>query len=212
MSEKRSVYGAPNPPWPAPDHVALTTGGTFDSLEHETPAADLAALERLSDLAIFPGGGSHETGDTVAVEVGSWVGGTARVFARHFDRVFCIDTFEGTPSDRIGEVARRHGSAKVLDTFCRNMGPDLFTTVVPLVGRSVDWARRWPAQVDLVFLDADHSYAAVAADIAAWRPIVRPGGILCGHDFGSFLGVTRAVVEAFGDRYSVEGSVWWVHV
>jgi predicted O-methyltransferase YrrM len=101
----------------------------------------------------------------------------------------------------------------VLDTFCANVGPLLNTIVFPVVGRSLDWARRWPlGTVDLVFLDADHDYAAVAADIAAWRPVVRPGGILCGHDFGDFAGVTRAVVEAFDGRYHVEGTVWWVNV
>jgi hypothetical protein len=35
---------------------------------------------------------------------------------------------------------------------------------------------------DLVFIDADHSYASVTADIAAWRSKVRRAGILCGHD------------------------------
>lgn len=59
-------------------------------------------------------------------------------------------------------------------------------------------------QFDFVYIDADHSYAAAKADIEAWLPLVRPGGILAGHDFvpdgeysyGSF-GVKRAVTERF---------------
>lgn len=39
--------------------------------------------------------------------------------------------------------------------------------------------------MDLVFIDADHRYPAVRDDIAAWWPKVRPGGILCGHDYFS---------------------------
>jgi hypothetical protein len=49
---------------------------------------------------------------------------------------------------------------------------------------------------DFVFLDADHSYKAVKEDIEAWGPKVRPGGWLCGHDYGKpALGVTQAVSE-----------------
>lgn len=57
--------------------------------------------------------------------------------------------------------------------------------------------------LDWVYLDADHSYSAVAEDLRAWWPKVRPGGVLAGHDFvldgfypraGTF-GVMRAVLE-----------------
>ena len=37
--------------------------------------------------------------------------------------------------------------------------------------------------VDLVFIDADHREEGVIRDIEAWRPKIREGGILCGHDF-----------------------------
>lgn len=54
--------------------------------------------------------------------------------------------------------------------------------------------------VDLVYLDADHRYEAVRADIAAWWPKVKPGGLLMGHDYGpGSPGVMRAVEERFRD-------------
>lgn len=40
-----------------------------------------------------------------------------------------------------------------------------------------------PASVDVVYIDANHTRPQVRADIEAWWPIVRPGGILAGHDF-----------------------------
>ena len=143
------------------------TAMTFDPLEHVTPQVDLDALARLGRMVGSLG--------AEAVEVGSWVGGTRRILAQHFGRVYCVDTFEGTASDRIGEVADRLGKRRVLDTFCRNAGPHLMHSIVPIVGSSADWARRWPRTVDLVFLDADHGYEPVKADIAAWRPR-RPAG------------------------------------
>ena len=62
--------------------------------------------------------------------------------------------------------------------------------------------------LDFVYLDADHAYEAVAADIRRWFCKLRPGGILAGHDFldgilpeGDF-GVTTAVQE-FGTEMGV---------
>ena len=70
--------------------------------------------------------------------------------------------------------------------------------LITLNMRTTEAARAVPdGSLDFVFIDADHSYDAVAADIAAWRGKVRSGGILCGHDYGHvrFPGVKRAVDE-----------------
>lgn len=70
------------------------------------------------------------------------------------------------------------------------------------------------ASVDLVFIDAVHTYQAVKEDIAAWLPKVRVGGFISGHDYGSerFAGVKQAVDEAFGGIGIVGGSdhTWFV--
>lgn len=55
--------------------------------------------------------------------------------------------------------------------------------------------------LDLVFLDADHSYEGVKTDLSAWVTKVKAGGWIGGHDFGNtdpaydFSGVDRAVQE-----------------
>jgi len=57
--------------------------------------------------------------------------------------------------------------------------------------------------LDWVYLDADHSYEAAKADLAAWGRALRPGGLLCGHDYVApgpatahfDCGVKRAVDE-----------------
>lgn len=62
--------------------------------------------------------------------------------------------------------------------------------------------------LDMVFIDADHSYEAVKNDIAMWLPKVKIGGMLAGHDF-AHEPVRRAVLEAFGGCQTI-GNCWYV--
>ena len=36
--------------------------------------------------------------------------------------------------------------------------------------------------IDFLFIDADHRYESFIADLKAWIPKVKAGGIVCGHD------------------------------
>ncbi len=59
---------------------------------------------------------------------------------------------------------------------------------------------------DWIYIDADHSYTGCKADLNAWYPKLKPGGIFAGHDFldgvyeaGDF-GVKSAVEEFIKDK------------
>lgn len=72
--------------------------------------------------------------------------------------------------------------------------------------------------LDFVFLDANHMYEDVLADIKAWTPKVRTGGLVMGHDYGGrwdrrgIWGVSKAVHEVFGQEKVIvsPGAVWAV--
>jgi predicted O-methyltransferase YrrM len=60
-----------------------------------------------------------------------------------------------------------------------------------------------------VFIDADHRYDAVRADIKAWIRKIRPGGILAGHDIYTYATVHNAVRDELGDQFTTtEENVW----
>lgn len=65
---------------------------------------------------------------------------------------------------------------------------------------------------DIVFIDAEHDYDNVKKDILAWEPLIKEGGIICGHDYASReKDVIKAVNEIYGiDNIEVirPGSVW----
>jgi hypothetical protein len=61
---------------------------------------------------------------------------------------------------------------------------------------------------DVVFIDAAHNEKDVMADIIAWKPKVKKGGILCGHDRGN-RGVPKALRKTLGSWKEGAGSIWW---
>ncbi len=184
----------------------MMTASDFDPMGLVVPPDDLAALRRLA---------TNCRSLDHALEVGSWAGQSTLALASLFERVWAVDTWEGSPWEGPGACAYDvYPPRKAFQTFCKNIGVHLLDTVIPCVGRSLSWASVWTTPLDLVFIDADHRYEAVKADIKAWLPHIRPGGILCGHDFGDseHPGVTQAVTELV-PRFKTAGrSLWWFQV
>jgi hypothetical protein len=91
-----------------------------------------------------------------------------------------------------------------------------FAPRMTLVRKSSLQAASWlePASLDFVFIDADHDHEAVAADIAAWRTRLKPGGWMTGHDYDElkFPGVVAAVDEAFPDATKGADFTWMVQL
>ncbi len=87
-----------------------------------------------------------------------------------------------------------------------------------IVGDSVESASKFKdGQLDYVYIDANHLYEPVKADILAWLPKVRTGGIIGGHDYDYAIrpSVKEAVHEIFGDKVQHgenQNSLhdWWV--
>ncbi|HEY1735555.1 MAG TPA: class I SAM-dependent methyltransferase [Methylovirgula sp.] len=121
------------------------------------------------------------------LEVGSWLGGgSTQIFIEELrgikGQLFCVDTWRGSPNvERHQELARTYD---LFGTFRHNVSVgDGDAVVRPLVMDSLDAAAVLAdGAFDLVFLDGDHSYTCTRADIEAWRPKLRAGGILSGHD------------------------------
>jgi hypothetical protein len=110
---------------------------------------------------------------------------------------------------------REHVTQQELDTFEKQTRKRLQKYGAHVVkGFSVDVARTVPdGSLDFVYIDADHAEAAVIADLKAWVPKVKRGGIVSGHDY-NLSSVKRAVRDAHAgvvqSTHESSPSFWWV--
>ncbi len=170
---------------------------------------------KTDDMGSFPERGylfqlaSDLPADAKVVEVGSWMGASTCFIAGGLKgekaRIYAVDNFAGLST--CGEDAawyNRHfqklGATSTLEIFRKNFADLGFATrAEPVVSDSLAAAQSLAAlrgAIDFVFIDGDHSYDACKADLLAWSPFVKRGGVIAFHDFGSRAdGVTRAIFE-----------------
>ncbi len=177
----------------------------FNPMGRTTPQQDLNALRALAKGAYS---------NLRALEVGTWAGRTALVLLDHFERVWCVDNWACSPWEDNGRLSGDWPPRVAFRGFCKNMDQHLMSHVFPCVGDSLMWAAVWPTdlKLGLVFLDGDHRYEGIKADIQAWLPHVALNGVICGHDHGVFAGVTQAVDELLPHRTLTGNSLWHVTV
>lgn len=154
-------------------------------------------------LACFPTGGT-------LVEVGVFKGTFSReiVDIVRPDRLHLVDVWRWTyfdwndpPASELKSVETFKAWAKTIDPeydgghpdamlerFYRNIAAwsetERRSKITLHRGRSVEIAREFPDEhFDLIYIDADHHYDTVLADLAAYAPKLKRGGIIMGDDF-----------------------------
>ena len=75
------------------------------------------------------------------------------------------------------------GAIDTLPIFRSNMRKaGLEGTVIPIVGRSIDIARRWGTPLSFLFIDGGHTMEHALNDYRGWMPHVMPDGLIAIHD------------------------------
>ena len=154
-------------------------------------------------------------------EVGVWRGGNAADLLAHFKNLslLLVDAYDAKLSRSISNTKQDEYQKAFEEawtyTFPYRTRSTFLLTDTLTAAESVE-----DQSLDFVFLDASHDFDSVRDDILAWRSKVRPGGIMCGHDYDGrgdkkgFFGVRRAVHSIFEDDQVMKraGLVWAVQV
>jgi hypothetical protein len=141
------------------------------------------------------------------VEIGSWKGRSAHALLSGCNgTVYAVDHFLGSLDERGGPHAEA-GIRDIHKDFMNNVGN--FKNLKVLKMDNGEAAKQFEDNsVEMVFIDAGHTYEEVLGDIRRWLPKVRK--IICGHDRGDEQ-VNKAVVEVFGIDFEINekiGNIW----
>jgi len=157
------------------------------------------------------------------IEVGSWHGRSSRAIADNLPangKLYCVDTWGGSSGE-----PDAHGSAKQKEGdnafiyFNKHMSEHLLTGKVRAIRMTstngAELLKDLAIQADMIFIDADHNYENVKADIESYLPLLAPGGLICGHDYSEeqlvWVGVKQAVNERFPNvSRAPKTSIWYV--
>jgi len=100
------------------------------------------------------------------------------------------------PVEKEGMMSRRE--------FFESEGLDKICTFIK--GDSVEISKGWQDELAMVFIDSEHTYAAIKKDIKVWYPHLKTGGYMLFHDYGDtqftlYLAVDEYVRDSdkFGD-------------
>jgi predicted O-methyltransferase YrrM len=162
----------------------------------DTSCATLADLVR--SVADVPGR---------IVELGSWEGRSTLAIADATARpIHAVDTWLGAPSDSYQREQVK--TRDVYAAWCANLADHPHVTSYRMDWLAYSQLEQCP--VALVFIDADHTTPEVSAQIDMFRPLMSPGGIICGDDY-PMRPVSRAVRSRLRYGVTVTGRVWsWV--
>jgi len=154
--------------------------------------------------------------DAVLVEVGCWYGAStiflaAEMAKRQGSRLLAVDHFRGQDSSK--HMLEQFGGFGGGEFLANLDDHDLLPFVAVIPFESTVAARLIaPASVDSVWLDASHDGPSIRADIQAWRPKVKWGGILAGHDFSTTFQELCAVVAEECPGFWTVGDGWFYRV
>ena len=153
---------------------------------------------------------THLPEHLVMAEIGLFSGASTTIFlaSGKVDKLYAVDSWRDYAEDAV-PYWTPFTWQDVRDTFMA--GPGQRAEVTVLAMPSLEGAAQIAdGTLDFVYIDANHAYDYIKADLTAWLPKVRTNGWLGGHDYWPRSpGVVRAVTElGLGAPLTFSDSSW----
>jgi predicted O-methyltransferase YrrM len=103
------------------------------------------------------------------------------------------------------------GTEKVSRYFLRDFIAEGRCEIIPKYTKeAASQLRHMAGKLDFCFVDDGHAFSDVVTDIESMLPLVRAGGLLCGHDYDSepFNEVALAVQQKLAGHYLPVPRLW----
>jgi len=120
----------------------------------------------------------------VIVEVGSLYGLASWHLSKYSDpsvTVFCIDPFIRAPW--VINMVEKPQNASPFSRSAFEFYTSDCHNIVPIQGFSPESVRGWGIPIDLYLEDAIHTNPILSDNIGFWSNIVKPNGVVAGHDY-----------------------------
>lgn len=125
-------------------------------------------------------------------------------------RVWCVDSWRGPGASIPGGPRGRRATEEDYQIFLANIADVKHRVIIFRMTTDEAYRRLSRDFFDMIFIDANHSYEAVRADIINYLPVLKKGGLMCGHDYNkNWPGVVRAVNELIKNPQKAGKALWW---
>jgi len=183
----------------------------FNKRSDQIPPVRIKGFDRIDLARLF-----YELGFKSGVEVGVADGRNSLTLCTHIPglELFCVDPWEvykGNPRAQNNQEENLKAARERLQPFNVRFMQSMSMNAV---------SNFEPNSIDFVYIDGHHGFDYVMQDLIEWAKIVKPGGIISGHDYYRFrwAGVVNAV-DAYTTAHQVnewflddqrETSFFWV--
>lgn len=165
---------------------------------------------------------AEQSSRAVAIaEIGSWRGRSTRALADNTSGVvFAIDPWVDDAIGFPGWWTPKESPEKYKQPgwlwaeFQSHMNGRIGTRIVPVrmfSAYAYEWLAGRGLKFDFVFIDGAHDFGHVTGDIQMYRQLLKPGGLLSGHDYNdpTCPDVAPAVNAQLGRVTLGPGTIWY---